>query len=107
MHPHVARIGAKDVANIPTQVHEPGASLVGAGPGASAPPCRHHVMTLSAPEATADVATSTYKVGHPVGHILLFKCRAQKGPQLGPRAHFVRCIDLADTPVSRCYNNHK
>ncbi len=35
--PNVARIGAKTVANIPTQVHEPGAILVGAGPGESAP----------------------------------------------------------------------
>ncbi len=37
MHPHVVRIGAKAVANIPTLVHELGASLVGAEPGASAP----------------------------------------------------------------------
>ena len=36
-HSYVARIGAKAVANIPTLVHEPGTSLVGAGPGASAP----------------------------------------------------------------------
>ena len=43
----------------------------------------------------------TYKVGKRLGHIFLFKRRAQKGPQLGPRAHFARCINLADTPVRR------
>ena len=98
MHPYVARIGAEAVANIPTQVHEPGASLVGAGPGASSA----HMQGLLAPTGGSGGSTGCLyqliKVGNPLAHILLFMRRAQKGPQLGPRAHFVRCTDLADTP---------
>ncbi len=38
-------------------------------------------------------AISTYKVGETLAHIFYLVHRAQKGPQLGPRAHFVTCSD--------------
>ena len=51
------------------------------------------------PWSTRRGGTSTYKVGNALAHILLFMRRAQKGPQLGPRAHFLICSKFGGTPV--------
>ncbi len=99
MHPHVARIGAKAVANIPTLAHEPGACKPG----------RRRTRRKCARSARAAGADwrrwwrrrgglyQFIRQAHTLAHIFLSMRRAPKKrppPQLGPRAHFARCTEI-------------